>query len=66
MRGWMPRSGAMRATTAAPGRHGIPARSLEAMRFRRGMRFIEHDQKHVARLIGRHHRHEVGQHLGLE
>ena len=35
------------------------------MRLRRGLRLVEHDEQQVARLIGRQHRGERGEHLGL-
>src|SRR5215813_7532625 len=53
------------ADDGAAHRHCVPSRGGEAVGVRCRLRLIEHDEKKVARLIGRHYRGEGGQHLGL-
>src|SRR5215472_4201919 len=51
-----PEQGGDAADDGAPDRHGVPSRGGEAVRVRRRLRLIEHDEKKVARLIGRQDR----------
>src|ERR1700757_4800792 len=60
-----PEPGGGAADDGAADRHGVPSRGGEAVRLRRRLRLVEHDEKKVARLIGRQDRGEGGQHLGL-
>ena len=49
----------------AGGRRRVPARGGKAVGFRQALRLVEHDQEQIARLVGRQHRHEGGEQLGL-
>ena len=49
----------------AADRRRVPARGGVAVGLRDRLRLVEHDQHEVARLVGRQHRGEAGQQLGL-
>src|SRR6266545_3516652 len=53
------------ADDGAANGYGVPSRGGEAMRVGGRLRLIEHDEEKVARLVGRQHRGERGEHLGL-